>query len=194
VGADRIGLDGAPSGVVSWAAHAREKLAVVRARSRFNVRGEHSNGYDERSGTMSADAAACRFSDPVGAGFVASVPRPGGNITGFTQTDASVICLRDQSFRMFPAIRTTHALEIQGALRPSRCARKATSWHLKARRRREPSRQAGTCVWSHAGSAVALATGIDGKDRALAGPGADAERISAVQILNPPDEAKCEHV
>jgi putative ABC transport system substrate-binding protein len=29
-------------------------------------------------------------SDPVGAGFVAGLPRPGGNITGFTHTDAGL--------------------------------------------------------------------------------------------------------
>jgi len=29
-------------------------------------------------------------SDPVGAGFAASLPRPGGNMTGFTQTDAAL--------------------------------------------------------------------------------------------------------
>ena len=29
-------------------------------------------------------------SDPVGAGFVAGLPRPSGNITGFTHTDAGL--------------------------------------------------------------------------------------------------------
>ena len=29
-------------------------------------------------------------SDPVGAGFVSSLPRPGGNLTGFTNSDAAM--------------------------------------------------------------------------------------------------------
>jgi putative tryptophan/tyrosine transport system substrate-binding protein len=32
----------------------------------------------------------CNVSDPVGSGFVAGLPRPGGNITGFSRSDASL--------------------------------------------------------------------------------------------------------
>jgi putative ABC transport system substrate-binding protein len=47
-------------------------------------RGRHVRGAIAASDTYHADGVFVQVSDPVGAGFVANLARPGGNITGFT--------------------------------------------------------------------------------------------------------------
>jgi len=43
-----------------------------------------------RRGVMAARCACAAGGTPVGSGFVAGLPRPGGNITGFTNVEASL--------------------------------------------------------------------------------------------------------
>jgi len=84
--------------------------------------------------TQTIPVVFAEVGDPVAAGLVASVPRPGGNITGISSLATELTPKRLEILKaMFPALRRVWAIYYAGDLSSAQAARKAqdVAAHLK---------------------------------------------------------------